>query len=304
MRMRVRVQSEGDADASAAQFGPAQERRFSPGSTALGAVFNLNAQWQLLGNAAYTERAPTSYELYANGIHAATGAFERGNPQQALERGRNLDLAVAWREGPNRMKVGVFASHFFNYITLAATGEPDSIYDAGQAFLLYAFHGVPARLDGVEVEGVWRALSGRHTLDFDFVLDAVRGTDQGSGQPAQAAAAAQHPGTELGARTMDSPCRNAAFKRPDAGTHYGRRHRQLDHRQPLGQPYAEFGCDRCAALRQAAERGQHAGVQRHIARHHAPAVAATRARVAGGSQADVLARRARMARPVAATHSA
>lgn len=175
---QVRVRSEGDAAGADVQFGPPQERRFSPRSASIGAVLNLSPQWQLSSNASYTERAPTSYELYANGVHAATSAYERGDAQQAQERGRNLDLALAWKEGASRIKVGVFESRFANYIALAATGEPDFVDDAGDSFPVFAFRGVRARLYGLEVEGAWRATEGPRTIDLDAKLDIVRGINE------------------------------------------------------------------------------------------------------------------------------
>ena len=181
---QVRVRSQGDADPSAPQFGPAQERSFAPRSASLGAVLNLAPQWQLSSNASYTERAPTTYELFANGVHAATRAYERGNTQQTLERGRNLDLALAWRRGADHIKVGAFHSRFANYIALTATGEPEFISDAGDAFPVFAFRGVRARLRGVEVEAAWRLIeSGAHSLDADAKLDRVSGSDGDSGEP-------------------------------------------------------------------------------------------------------------------------
>ena len=181
---QVRVRSQGDADPSAPQFGPAQERSFAPRSASLGAVLQLATQWQLSSSASYTERAPTSHELYANGIHAATRASERGDTQQALERGRNLDLALAWRRGADHISVGAFHSRFANYIALAATGEPDFINDAGDAFPVFAFRGVRARLQGVEVEATWRLLeSSAHRLDADAKLDRVSGSNADSGEP-------------------------------------------------------------------------------------------------------------------------
>ena len=175
---QVRVRSEGDAAGADVQFGPPQERRFSPRSASIGAVLNLSPQWQLSSNASYTERAPTSYELYANGVHAATSAYERGDAQQAQERGRNLDLALGWKEGASRIKVGVFESRFANYIALAATGEPDFVDDAGDSVPVFAFRGVRARLYGLEVEGAWRAMEGPRTIDLDAKLDIVRGINE------------------------------------------------------------------------------------------------------------------------------
>ena len=179
---QVRVRSEGDADGASPQFGPRQERKFSPRSASLGAVLNLSPQWQLSSNGSYTERAPTSYELYANGVHAATSAYERGDPQHKQERGRNLDLGLGWKKGASRIKVGVFESRFANYIALTSTGEPDFVDDAGDSFPVFAFRGVRARLYGLEVEGTWRAMEGVQTIDLDAKLDVVRGIDKDSGE--------------------------------------------------------------------------------------------------------------------------
>lgn len=179
---QVRVRSEGDAAGTGTRFGPQQERKFSPRSASLGAALNLSPRWQLSSNWSYTERAPTSYELYANGVHAATSAYERGDPQQDQERGRNLDPALGWKEGANRIKVGIFERRFASYIALAATGEPDFVDDAGDSFPIFAFRGVRARLYGLELEATWRAMEGARTVDFDARLDIVRGSNRDSGE--------------------------------------------------------------------------------------------------------------------------
>lgn len=179
---QVRVQSEGDAEGTHAQFGPAQERSFSPRSASVGAVLSLSPQWQLTSNGSYTERAPTSYELYANGVHAATSAYERGDSQQALERGRSLDAALGWKQGAHSLKVGIFESRFANYIALEATGQPDFMDGEGGSFPIYAFRGVRAKLYGLELEGNWRAVTGVRTLDIDAKLDIVRGRNLDSGE--------------------------------------------------------------------------------------------------------------------------
>lgn len=179
----VRIDSAGDADPAEARFGGPAERRFTPKSAALGAVWKLGGPWQLNANAAYTERAPTSYELYADGVHAATGTYERGNLDQRLERGRNLDLAVQWRSGPDQAKLGVFTSRFSNYIALMRTGEPDHV-DGTESFPVYGFQGVRARLYGAELEGrkrLWQGAGGQ--LEAEGQLDLVRGDNLSDGQP-------------------------------------------------------------------------------------------------------------------------
>jgi iron complex outermembrane receptor protein len=176
----ARVASDGDA-AGQTQFGPAQSRSFTPVSAALGGIVKLAPLWQLSGNLAYTERAPTFYELYANGLHVATGAYEEGNPDLGIERGTNLDLAIAWKDGANGFKVGAFGSDFSNYIALLGTGQE---VDTGEGLVpVYQFMGVPARMYGLELEGNWRLLDKGQTLDLDGKLDLMRATNESSGQP-------------------------------------------------------------------------------------------------------------------------
>jgi iron complex outermembrane receptor protein len=178
-----RVRSDGDADPADAKFGPSQQRSFAPRSASLGAVFDLDSAWQLSGNASYTERSPVSYELYADGVHAATGTYERGDADQRKERSRNLDLGLQYKHGDSRAKAGVFYSRFANYIALLPTGEPDFV-DGGETFPVYAFRGVPARLYGMELEGqtrLWTAAASK--TDVDARADWVRADNLATGEP-------------------------------------------------------------------------------------------------------------------------
>ncbi|MEO5733543.1 MAG: TonB-dependent receptor [Rubrivivax sp.] len=179
---QVKVTSDGDGDAETPRFGAASGRSFGPRSGSVDGVYDLSPVWRLASSFSYTERAPTSPELYANGLHAATATYERGDPQQQLERGRNIDASIAWHNGPNHFKVGAYDSRFSNYILLSATGEPE-IVDGESSYPVFAFRGVPARLYGFEAEGSWRVLSGPRNVDLDARFDSVTGTDRSSGQP-------------------------------------------------------------------------------------------------------------------------
>jgi len=156
-------------------------RRFRPASASLGAVWNLARAWQLTGNWSRTQRAPKDYELFADGPHVATGAFEVGNPALGLERSTSLDAALQWSEGPNRAKVGVFQNRFSDYIALLPTGRTRD--DGEDALPEFAYRAVAARLRGVEVEGTRRLLAGAHTLDLELRGDLVRADNLTLGQP-------------------------------------------------------------------------------------------------------------------------
>lgn len=180
---RTRVRSEGDAGADEPRFGEAQSRRFTASSLALGATWPLAEGWSGRANLAYTERAPTFYELYANGVHLATATFERGDDRLRKERGEQLDLGVQWQRGANRLALSAYAGRYRDYIALLRTGEPDVETEEGEAVPVRAFSAVPARLHGVELEGAWRAFEGPWTLDLDGNLDVARGSRRDTGEP-------------------------------------------------------------------------------------------------------------------------
>jgi len=187
---RTRIASAGDADGADPRFGEAQQRSFTGASLALGGVWDLSpwigTGWRATGNLARTERAPTNYELFANGVHVATAAYERGDSRLDEERGSNLDAALEWRDGHRHLRVGGYTNRYANYLALLRTGEPDFVNDEGEAFPVYAFQGVKARLSGMEIEGGWRAIdgaAGQGALDLDGQLDTVRATNLTTGEP-------------------------------------------------------------------------------------------------------------------------
>ncbi len=179
---RARIASEGDADPSEPQFGPANTRRFTLKSASIGNVYKLDKAWSVSGTLSSTARAPTSFELFANGVHAATGAFERGDSTLGIERGNNLDVALQWKAGPNHARLGAFASRFSRFISLEATGVVITD-DAGGSFPEYVFRSVKASLTGMEFEGSHRLLQGAWTLDLRGKVDYTRATNRDTGEP-------------------------------------------------------------------------------------------------------------------------
>ncbi len=200
---RARVASDGDADPAAPQFGPAAERRFSLRSASLSNLARLSPQWSLSGAFSITERAPTAFELFANGVHAATAAYERGDPTLQPERGTNLDVALQWKGADSDLRIGAYAARFRRFISLEASGAaidlPDE--DGGmESFPEYVFRPVRARLWGAELEGRHRLRAGAWAFVLSGRLDLTRATNADTGQPlpriaplrAALAAEAQH----------------------------------------------------------------------------------------------------------------
>lgn len=187
---RVRVASDGDAaDATEVRFGPPAARSFSPRSAALGARVPLGGGLAMSASWASSQRAPTYYELFANGVHVATAAFEVGDAALATERSRHTELGLAWTSGPHKLELQAFTTRFANYIALDATGADITVpaedpADPPEVFPEYAFRAVRARLTGFELEARTRLLAGAPLqLDVGLTLDQVRGDNLERGEP-------------------------------------------------------------------------------------------------------------------------
>ena len=181
----ARVDSSGDANANLLKFGPPVQRSFSLRSASLSNVFKLTPQWTLTGAASLSERAPTSFELYANGVHAATGTFERGDAALRAERGVNVDAALQWKSGHSHLRMGTFVSRFSRFISLEASGnsvqEPNG-QGGFNSFPEYVFKPVRARLHGLEIEGSQRLVESPWTLDVSGKLDFTRASNVDTGE--------------------------------------------------------------------------------------------------------------------------
>ena len=184
------------------RFAPAK-RSFSPTSYALGALWDVAPGWKLTSHVAYSERAPKDYELFADGPHIATHAYEVGNINAALERSTNLDLGVKWKQGANNVALSAFVNQYDNYLSLESTGrsrdaegngpgvgvtdsgDGTSVESGGTSEILpeYAISQVKARFSGLEASGNLRLLDGAQTLDLGLRADLVKAENATTGQP-------------------------------------------------------------------------------------------------------------------------
>lgn len=197
---RVRVDSLGNP--LVPRFAPAS-RDFRPSSLALGGLWKLAPAWQLSANLAHSERAPKDYELFADGPHVATGAYEVGNPNLPKERANQLDVGLQWKRGPHSLRVSAFASRFANYLALLGTGSQrdtegngagTGVSDCGDGTSVesgctaevlpeYAYQAVKARLRGLEAGGTLRLLDAATTVDLELRSDLVRADNLSTGEP-------------------------------------------------------------------------------------------------------------------------
>ena len=175
-RENVSVESLGNPDPTVDRF-ELGVRKFSHQSLASSVSWQVLPQWRLSANASRVERAPKDYELFANGPHIATAAWERGDSNLGLEKANSFDVSADWQQGPNQFKVTAFQSKFSNFIGLLGTSEVE------EDLPVQVYQGVRAQFSGVEATAQTRLLQAAGTLDLVLKADAVRASNLTSGEP-------------------------------------------------------------------------------------------------------------------------
>lgn len=165
-------------------------KKFKPFSSSLGYRQNLNKVWTATSNLSYTERAPTFYELFADGEHHATGSYEVGSANQNKEKGKTFDLALNYKTETSRARLGAFVSDFSNFIgskyeSLVEHDGSACLTPPGDCIAKYTFTGVKARLYGLEADGRFPLARGvmnqASQIDLAWKADYVRGEDRTNG---------------------------------------------------------------------------------------------------------------------------
>lgn len=98
-------------------------REFSPVSISGGLFARPSEPVFLSANIAFTQRAPSDAELFANGPHLATNQFEIGNPDLGIEEAVTYELLGRYRTDRFRLEGAVWAADYSSFIFLAPTGE-------------------------------------------------------------------------------------------------------------------------------------------------------------------------------------
>ena len=146
------------------QFKGADNRDDFTASASTGAVFKLADGWSIGGNLNYTEREPETAELFSDGPHLATEAYEIGDPSLEKETAYGIEFILARNKGAVDAFFSVFYTYFDDYIFLADTGvqrNPDGVIltdpiPADEEVLVERiYRSVSAEFYGLESEVEW-----------------------------------------------------------------------------------------------------------------------------------------------------
>ena len=156
--------------------GARPQRRFDAANLSAAAIWTMSPASDLRVSIDGSERAPTQEELYAGGLHVATGSIEIGDHGLATERALRGEIGLHAHNERVDFKVAAYRSDFRDFIYLADTGVAE--------------HGIPVRLwtqadavfTGAEAEAVLHLADGeRGSWDLRLFGDLVRGELDGSG---------------------------------------------------------------------------------------------------------------------------
>ena len=200
----VKVDSFGGGNNGRGGEFDADSKKFKPFSASVGYRQDMGSGWTATSGLSYTERAPTFYELYANGMHHATETYEAGNVNNKKEKGTTLELGMKFKTPTTRANFGAYVTEFSNFIGLVQDGYVDeadggingqtisACQDAssnagssGECVPKYNFTGIKARLYGLEADGRLPLASGlfgkASQLKMDWKADYVRGENRSTG---------------------------------------------------------------------------------------------------------------------------
>ncbi|MBK1706020.1 TonB-dependent receptor [Halochromatium glycolicum] len=134
----------------------------------LGAVYRLTDQVAIASNIGRGFRAPSLFELYADGVHGGVAAIQEGNPDLEPEKSINVDLGLRWNTPRLQGSATVYRNAISDYIFLQDTGE------SRDGLPVFVYQQEDALLTGLELEARWQVTD---QLELGGTLDLVRGTN-------------------------------------------------------------------------------------------------------------------------------
>ena len=162
------------SDAEAQINRAADGRSWSTATWDAGVVYHPISRVAVVANYGIGWRAPTLFDLYANGPNLAEARFEIGDPSLRTERSKNLEGDVRWESDRVRADVAVYQNTVDNFIFTTPTQTTQN------GLQVFRHIQSDARLTGMDasVEGrVTDRLTLRASHDF------VNGDERPSGTP-------------------------------------------------------------------------------------------------------------------------
>ncbi|MEO5616467.1 MAG: TonB-dependent receptor [Candidatus Eisenbacteria bacterium] len=165
-----------DVDEDLALGVVAQKQDWDAVTGNIGALYRVAEPVALVANVCRGFRAPSNFDLYSNGVHEGTVAYEKGNPGLKVETSLNGDVALRLQTSRFRAEAGGFINAIQDYIYPRPTGT----FDAASGFEIFETVQGRARLAGFEVSAEAHP---EQRIHISASSDFVRGDNVDTDQP-------------------------------------------------------------------------------------------------------------------------
>ena len=158
------------------------KRHFEAVSGAIGASYAISDTIRFGVNLSHTERTPSAEELFANGPHGGTQAYELGNPNFKLERSNGVEATLHVHGDGYSIDASAYYNEFSNYISdnqVVQSVCQAAAAPSGRTVALPCFQSVQvdARYYGFEADAsVKVAQIGHYAIKLDALGDYVNAT--------------------------------------------------------------------------------------------------------------------------------
>jgi len=152
-------------------------RHFNPLSLSLAGAWKLDERWKLTANLDHAERAPVEEELFSDGPHVATLAYEIGDAGLRKEAANQFELGLQYQAKWMEAKVSAYYNRFNDFIYLADTGDSWYWEEEDKALPIRQWTQGDAVFRGLEGEAtVHLAVNDAGDWDLRVFGDTVRAT--------------------------------------------------------------------------------------------------------------------------------
>ncbi|MDX2234820.1 MAG: TonB-dependent receptor [Hyphomonadaceae bacterium] len=171
----------------------AGSRDFAAVSGSAGVFYRPAQNWFLGATLARTERAPTAVELFADGPHVATGAYELGDAALDKETATSIEGSIRYADAKRRFEISLYHADYEDFLALVDTGlvfvessetfEDPALVAAGEDTLpVFSYVARDARFTGGEISVASELFTaGGVTVSADGAVDYVRADFDGGG---------------------------------------------------------------------------------------------------------------------------
>lgn len=157
--------------------GP-DDRSFDGLSGSAGLVWQSGEDYSLGLSLARSTKLPNAEELFSNGPHLATNAFEIGDPGLDPETSLSADLTLRKTSGPFTGELNLFLNRFDDFIFESATGEEED------GLPVFRYTQRDAEFRGAELSGLYELIHAEpYHVDLELGVDYVRAELRDTGDP-------------------------------------------------------------------------------------------------------------------------